>query len=472
MFPTDRILRSLRRDERGGASLIAVIGMGAALSIVLGTAFLRSSSQLDAVGKDRGRQQSIQVADAGIDDAVARLVSSGVTSGSDAGFTWDPAVPSPLPSTERDWALAHASTLPTQPSPHGEWVQVIPQPTTISGSSPPQIRRLIYSVGYILTRAAPRHIRVIRAEYDFTNNFAFEGAILTDGDLGIEGNPEVLGSGGSAHANGNVTVSGAPPYLEQSLTAQGSCSGGSASTTGDGMGCQASQPNRAVPKIVPRNYYYLSQYDLCPDGQAMKGPAHPSGTPGQQIPCTGAAIGSGSGQGFNGWKWDGSTWSVSGGNTVAADGVYYVYLASAAVSGGSSKAPRWLGTIIAEASATGPEPNHCPHSFGDISISGNRKISAHTSALGLLAVAGRDLSFSGTASGVGAYEGIFAAHEQFDWAGTADSLGVVIANDACDTTGSTVSASRLRGTASITHNNEFDPPFAVDALRVTRWLEL
>lgn len=496
------MLRFRRNDDRGGVAIIAVISMGAALTIVLGALFVRSSSQMNAVGVDRSRQRSIQVADAGIDDAVARLSAAGVNLDSDTAFpelhgngdSWDPAVPANIAGPdERAWVLAQAAAKPSariQTSPHGQWVHIIPRPTVIPDSVPMQKKRLIYSVGYIPTKAAPKHTRVIRSEYDFTDSFAFEGAILTDGDLYITGTPDILGTEGSVHANGDLIIGGTP-VISGSATAEEDCVG--TVNTGDGKGCQAYQPHRAVPTIRPRNHWELSQFDLCPNGQVRKGPAHPSGTgvpdPDEDgvNPCdTGDVIGSGSGQGFNGWKFNSNPpqWFVSGANTTAADGVYYVYLATADVTGQKSDAPRWFATIIAEAKANGAERSHCPHfgldtskPGGDIRIAGNRRMSSHPSALGLLAVAGRDFTLTGNTTGARFYEGVMAAHEQFRVSGESQSNGIVMANDGCDTPGSPVNRTGtnqmgIHGNPTITHDGSLDPPFSVNDLRITRWLEL
>jgi hypothetical protein len=373
-------------------------------------------------------------------------------------------------AAEESWVVQAASDNALMTVTGGQYAIV--KPANFDGS----VSNVIYSVGYVPTRADPRRVRVIRSEYDFAP-FVPGVALLTGGDLTISGNPTLSGSTGSAHANGDVSISG-NPSTSGYVAASGTYTVSGSPTIGDLANTGAGKPAVEVPDITPRDYYDLSEYDLCADGNVRAGPAYggPEAPNPSLIPCAGTILADANSHEYRGWKKSGddgsagAKWNYGGNSTY--DGVYYVYLGSVYISGnpGSSGNP-WEATIITEASATGAEP-HCPHTGGDINVSGNPTLRYHDSAQPLQFMAGRDLDVSGNpGTGDITFEGILAAHEQFDINGNPRVTGAFIAEDVCDTAGSPVDVSRVTGNPEITYNGDLEFPGG-DSIRSTLWLEL
>jgi hypothetical protein len=70
--------------------------------------------------------------------------------------------------------------------------------------------------------------------------------------------------------------------------------------------------------------------------------------------------------------------------------------------------------------------------------------------------------------------GAILAHEQIDYRGGAGSWGAVVAEEACDTSGSPVSQSVTTGTSVINFDGPINTPFDANRLRaeVIGWYEL
>lgn len=461
----------MRRSRRGlcredGYALVATLTIGAIMFLLAAVIFGRNISDFNQVGHDRRREQAIHAADGGLDHALYRV---------DVDHSWNTSEILAGQSfvsdrAERDWAIQQAQDNAATRSPEGDWAVVRPADAQV-----------IYAVGYIPSRTEPRNIRVIRADYDFAP-FRPDYAILTGGDLLIPGNPVVAGSLANVHANKNVVISG-NPNIAGKATASGDYSQSGNPVLGQGW--EESVPLVAIPNINPREHYLKSHYDLCPNGTVRAGPSYidtngasapnPNGS---STPCAGDQLAVATSNEYRGWKKSGddslqlAKWDYGG--STAYDGVYYVYQGSAKVGGnpGENAAP-WNVTIIAEATATGPEPTHCPHRGGDIEVSGNPKMHAHSHASPLLFIAGRDLKVNGNPqSGGPGYSGVFAAHEQAQLSGNPVVVGAVISNSSCNTSGSPIPNTGIEtnGNPSITYDG-LDIPFG-ETIRVTRWLEL
>jgi hypothetical protein len=448
-------------DERGIAMVMVVL-MSAILFMVATTIVARNVGNLNQVRRDRLFVQAIQVADAGV-DATLHVLGPNPTWSTDVGLPGSFA-----PMTEEEWVRAEAALNPVVPVSGGEYAVVKPNNASI-----------VFSVGYVPTRANPQHSRVIRAEYDLAP-FVPGAAILTDGNLEISGNPTIDGAAGNAHANGDVEITGSPSIPDGYISASGSYAVTGNPTIGNTEDSGGGKPPRDVPIIDPRENYSRVQYDLCPDGTAKTGPAypdtdHPRNTSG--VPCGGVSIDPASETatfGFRGWRRLGSgIWEYNDPTTY--NGAYYIYQGSARVAGnpGSATSP-WEVTIMAEAQVSGDEPGHCPHIGGDISVVGNPTMLYHDNMIPLLLVAGRDLEVHGNpGAGQTNYDGILAAHEQFEVGGNPRINGAIIANDYCDTVGSPVDEPRveLGGNAHITYDGGIEVPLG-RTIRTTHWYEL
>ena len=442
-------------DDRGYA-LVTVAIVGALAFLLAAVIFGRNMSDFNQVGHDRRREQAIHAADGGIDHAMFKI---------DQNPEWNNDVPQTVTfastSEERTWAMDRANALGSfTTSPEGEWAVV-----------KPDNKQVVYGVGYIPSRAAPRNIRVIRADYDFAP-FQPDYAILTGGDLLMNGSVLVTGSQGNVHANKDVEIDGLVT-IDGYATASGELTlDGNPDIAG---GWQDNVPLVPIPNINPRENYALSQFDLCPGAITKAGPSYPdvNGTTPPNAnpnatPCGGDLLTTGTE--FRGWTHSGSEWAYTG--STAFDGVYYVYAGNVRIAGspGEVGAP-WNVTILAEGVATGPEPIHCPHTNGDIIVSGSPKMRRHDGGSPLLLVAGRDLKVAGTPGSE--YHGVLAAHEQAQVGGNANIIGVLVSNSNCDTDASPIQETGVEtdGNPTITYDGGLDIPFG-QTIRITRWLEL
>src|SRR5687768_8372368 len=189
-----RVMMSLLRasarrhsaDERGIA-LVSVVGMSAILFAIAAIVMTRNISDYNQVRNDRRFEQAIQVADSGVDHTLFKV-------GAEQTYTTGETVPDfgGDAAAEEAWVLENAADNALVTTPEGQWATIRPENAEV-----------IYSVGYVPTRANPFKVRVIRAAYDYAP-FVPSVAILTDGDLKISGNPSIEGAGGSVHANGDI----------------------------------------------------------------------------------------------------------------------------------------------------------------------------------------------------------------------------------------------------------------------------
>lgn len=459
-----RVLISLFRasvrqhaDDEQGIAMVSVVGMSAILFAVAAIVMTRNLSDYNLVRSDRRFEQAIQVADSGVDHTLFKV-------GASTTYTTGEILPTSFASTqaEKDWVMSNAADNYLVTTPEGQWATIRPMNADV-----------IYSVGYVPTRVDPFKIRVIRAAYDYAP-FVPSVAILTDGDLEIQGSATITGAGGSVHANGDVSLSGSP-NISGYVSASGDYSPGG--TVGDPVNSGGGKPPREVPVIDPRENYLMSEYDLCPNGDVRTGPSYSAGggflPNATDVPCGGALLDDGFGQGYRGWKVTAglpAQWKYN--DNTAYDGVYYIYQGSAEITGnpGSTELP-WKVSIFAEAISGGSEPDHCPHQGGDIVVNGGGDMKRHDTSQPLHLIAGRDLQLHGNPGTH--WEGVYAAHEQFDITGNTDLTGVIIANDYCDSSGSPVSDAtvNLSGSAHIDYDGLMEIPIG-RRIRTTHWNEL
>lgn len=445
-------------DERGIA-MVSVVGMSAILFAIAAIVMSRNFSDYNQVRSDRRFEQAIQVADSGVDHTLFKV---GATPTYTTGET--------LPDfggdkdAEEAWVLSNAADNALVTTPEGQWATIRPSNAAV-----------IYSVGYVPTRANPFKVRVIRAAYDYAP-FVPSVAILTNGDLQLGGNASITGAGGSVHANGNV-IMGGTPSVSGYVSSSGTCAGCAGPGVGDPANSGGGKPAREVPLINPRENYGLSEYDLCPTGEIRTGPSYavadgnPPNTSG--TPCEGTILPGV----YRGWTFQGPDASKGGvwkyNDQTAYNGVYYIYQGSATITGnpGTAAIP-WKVTLFAEATPSGGgEPGHCPHVGGDIDAAGGGDVRPNSKGLGLHLIAGRDLQMSGTPGNT--WQGVYAAHEQFELRGDVQMNGVIIANDYCDTAGSPVTQNVINvgGSASLNYDGGLEVPLG-RRIRTTHWNEL
>jgi hypothetical protein len=474
------MLRRFKKNERGVA-LITVMGMAGVLFVITTTIAIQSLNNLRQAGGEKRYEQTIQVADAGLERGLFELnkTTPNLPSTTFSTTTFASA------SAERDYVISVANAAATSSpatrlfsTPEGQFVIV----------KPSNIADRIYSVGYVpsfAAAAANRKIRVIRATYGI-GPIPAKYAILSRGDLTL-GNVHTSIKGGSVHANGNLTVTG-HGKVDGFVTSSGGFTNSEPNKLkfGDSINSGGGRPAVDVPMLKPIDYYANSHYDLCPDGTVRPGPKYP-GTPKNTTttPCNAglSALPIDSKTGFRGWFFNGSSgthgpiWQFK--SKKAYDGVYYVHNGSAYIS---EKTKKWNVTVYA--SATGAD---CSLTGGDIIVRNGKSSdwNAHPDGGGVLFLAGRDFDFGNVyASGVDKKDfangrahvhhmtGIVYAYEQFrigkdhfELEGSVVSYGA----SGCNSTGSPASTN-VSGHPHIEWAGTLTIP--TDRVRITQWEEL
>lgn len=261
-------------------------------------------------------------------------------------------------------------------------------------------------------------------------------AVETNGDLKINGNPNISGTCGGAHSNDDMQISGNPDIqMANGLTSSNNVSGGG--TLPEGMdisgkptiggtkldtnaqrdayeAANSTAPVETIPKINPADYASLvagmgsagSHYILNDNGTVTTG-----GTCGTNGLCSGGTTVTTP----SGWNFDDGKWKVDGNS--AANGVFYAET-QVQISGspGSSSSP-WQATIIAR---------------DTITVSGNPDIKPYPSSSvqlqNQLFVTGNDLEISGNMKANYAGEAILV-HQQVKISGNPNINGWIIAGD-------------------------------------------
>ncbi len=250
-------------------------------------------------------------------------------------------------------------------------------------------------------------------------------AIVSNGDLLLPGNPEVLGPCAGVHANGVLSVSGHPTVDGEATASDDIILSGTIYDAGGGIVIPQLAGRIEVPKHNPEDYLGQADYELR-DGWVIT-----VGPPRESTLATGAGV--------RGWKWNAAqgTWTLSG--SKAEGGTYFVY-GNVEVTGnaGSDGAPLEL-TIIAT---------------GSVKVAGNPKIkAAHPE--GILILADGDLDIAGNASGITlSYAGLVYAGSQCQVHGNPSVGGHILCHDDPDPPGAADLASdnKVNGNPTVTYD--------------------
>lgn len=425
-----RTSRVARFADDGGFALGITIVIGVALMMVTALMIGRTARSTGNTGTDADWEQSLNVAESGIDIVLARTHI-------DIGYTTGEFVPTFSSAEEElDWVLDTAADLPTTAMPEGELVFMAPSNAMVA-----------YAVGYVPSRSDARsRARVLRVAFQETF-FKFDAALLTGGDLIIGGNSSTVDQIGEAGAN--VHANGTVSYSNNSLI--DGCLTSTVSIIPEIGNCAAS-PAAALPMpdMDPRPYYQFAEVVLCPDGTVRAGPAHPDHPdPGSaSTPCraTDPLVDD------LGWKHRGFNNGVRLWRPSDASGVFYVYQGEVDGSIGKvSQNEPVVATIIAE--GTGSWRSCSGATGGSITLSSGSYVIGHPSLGGydtaLLATA--DVKYRGGAT----VQGAIFAYEQVDYRGGVGSRGPVVAVSKCDSPFSPVSQTTVtNGGAVINYDGE------------------
>jgi Tfp pilus assembly protein PilX len=240
-------------------------------------------------------------------------------------------------------------------------------------------------------------------------------AVITNGDLNINGNVGIVGTNGSVHSNSNFSMNGGSANITEDCTASGTFSGSTGNCGGYAGG---SRPTITVPNVWAADYLSQATYILHSDGRMER-------TSDGAILCTGCG-------GAWGWSYAGGNWSL--GSTEPANGAYYVE-GNIDISGspGSSGTPMHL-TLIAE---------------GYINISGGPDIQPFLPEIFM--VTNMDLDIGGNLTQPASVEGQVLVREQVNIHGNVDLAGQLIVQDASNTC-TLVTSNDIHGSVTITYN--------------------
>jgi len=403
----------LYKNERGIALVTALLFL-MALTVLGGTAIVISSTDIQIGGNYKLSKQAFYIAEAGISNGIS-VLNSGISN----GFNDE---------------LSNGTLLSSISFADGTYNVTVTDNNDDSNQSTDSDKTIVLSSIAQKNGAAKEIKVVVTYEYNPTN------AITTNGDLRINGNPTIAGSGGSVHSNSDLQVVGSPNI------AQDATSSGTTTVTGSptiGGSTLSGTSNEIIPPINPTDFAPYADYRLTSDGKVYD--------------THGVFVADANSTSWNGWKYKSSQskWSQNSNSTI--DGTFYI-VGDVQISGspGDATTP-WQVTIIAT---------------GDIDIAGSPNIATNPSnpseTKNLLFVAGGDIEISGTTSQV--WQGIIAAHEQIDVSGNVQLNGCMIAEDAA-TDSNLVKNNQIHGNMTLTYTG-LSTPFNSDKVQILSWREV
>ena len=252
-------------------------------------------------------------------------------------------------------------------------------------------------------------------------------AIVTEGDLTLDGSVEIIGpadpdAGGAIHTNSDLTIDGNGGTVTGAVTASGAVDNSNDDIVATGGAAQVE-----IPPVAAADYEVWADFKLLSDGTML--------TVSDGSVCTWSAKTS-----CNNWDFDSGTgvWSNNGTPT---DGTYYVQ-GGVNISGspGTTETPVRM-SLIAE---------------GSIDISGSPKLQPSISSPDLLFVTDQDLKIVGNLdevfdpADVLEVQGQMLVHEQVEIGGSVTLAGQLRVEDADDVS-NLVTANSIHGNVSITY---------------------
>lgn len=384
--------RRHRGDE--GFAMVPVLAIGAVAATLTAATLVSTGTTMRRSLADKQREQAIQLAEAGLHQAIAALTlnSATVTSGTP---------PTPITKT---WVLDAASSLGVASAREGEFTYVIPTGGTHA-----------YGVGYVPSRANAAATRVIELRLQFVVSTGNAG-LVSGGQTTMTGNA-IVSNGGGVHANGDLLLDG-------SANVSGSASSGGTITTNGSSVISGTRTSGTQPvglTLDPLSFRAQTQYDLCPDGTIRNTAA---------TACTGTLYAIGGGLG---WDWKFGQWERQGSG---GDGSgFFAHQTNVELKG------TWTGLIV-----TNPLVANGVRLNGDVRSNGNVNVSVAAAADAATAiVSGRDVILLGNTTITG---DIFAL-EQVDLSGNTLIHGQVTAVSSGNSAGSPVTTSALYGDVEI-----------------------
>ena len=264
-------------------------------------------------------------------------------------------------------------------------------------------------------------------------------AVVSNGDLTVEGNAGVLGTNGHVHSNAALEVGGNADIDGNATASGGYTENGSPDIGGSTSG---SAMSLYVIDIYAADYRYLADLVLTIGGVITD-------LIGGVICDASADAGACETAGYT-WRYDGAAgWSANSLGANADNRTFYAETDLTITGNIGTVANPWNLTLIAE---------------GNIDISGNGTIEADSP--GLLFVTDQDLHFIGGKDQVGA-EAQILIREQVFLGGNVSLRGELVIEDAAQIS-SLVTSSRIGGNVTVTNNGTL----IGTSFRVGSWREI
>lgn len=247
-------------------------------------------------------------------------------------------------------------------------------------------------------------------------------AVITNGDLLIDGNVTVDGANGTVHTNSNLTMSGTSADISEDCTASGTLTGSTSNCSGYAGG---GRPSITIPNVAAADYLTQTTHILHSNGTLERRSDN-------AILCDASSDPDACKTAGYGWMFSGGTWNL--GSTEPPNGAWYVE-GDVTVSGspGTSGTPVQI-TIVAE---------------GYIDVSGSPDFRPYLPETFM--VTNKDLQITGSLTQPVTIEGQILVREQIFIHGNADLAGQIIVQDASNTC-TLVTANSIAGNVTITYN--------------------
>jgi hypothetical protein len=402
-------------------------------------------------------------------DAVSRLLrgpdDSGATTADNGSLQWLPSGPLTPPATQTLGGVYGASYHvrvfdDDDPALGNNWVAA-------------DVTRVGEGVAGVADSTVDRNgVFVVRATGFATDNTSVTveaimkplpwPAIVTNGNLDMSGGPQILGDGGSVHANGNITEVGNAAVVQHDVTAVGNVTTNSNWTPVQGL-AEGGQLPITIPSVNVSDYLTLAQYRLGADG-AIYWVATNTQLCNSNASCAAKGF-SWSSQGMSKVSHMAGivrTWSPNGDPNCATltangiancgQGVYYAEGSDVDIAGniGRTGSPSpYAMTLLVD---------------GSVSISGTPHLVPSLARPNILLVTNGDLSMTGTANCIIA--GQARVREQLNLAGTMALAGQILVENRWDHSNDVTGDSKVAGNATVTNDR-----LAVYDFTVAGWRE-
>ncbi|MBT5029374.1 MAG: hypothetical protein HOM97_13335 [Nitrospina sp.] len=272
--------------------------------------------------------------------------------------------------------------------------------------------------------------------------FKSQYAILSEGDVGVNGNStSITGTNGAVHTNSDFTQAGTPT-INGGANASGTCTGAECNSAGG-------VSEEFVPVLEPSDYEQNADYIFNDDGTIDQKNADGTTTTGVE----GNALFSGFSHNNQGWRVSNS---AVAGTDIPNQAFLYFKDDLTATSVGSAATP-WEITLVVEKTI----------SFGNADVINWKDPDISPDLQNLFLVAENDIKITGMNQNT---QGLIAAKDQISLSGGASIEGYLISNN-LTTSDNTVNGTDtiVGGGITLTYNGDLVAPVLSDKVSILTW---